>query len=57
MTCSFVLGVDTEEICWFCNDTHIDQISGDLSFVFTDVQCKDGDERFRETIKTGSLQY
>ncbi len=46
MTCSFVFGVDTEEIRRFCNDTHIEQISGDLGFVFTDFQCKDGDERF-----------
>ncbi|XP_067252695.1 uncharacterized protein [Chanodichthys erythropterus] len=55
-------GVQTkqqEEIKWYFNSTRIAQISGDLSFICTDVQCKDGDERFRDRLKldhqTGSL--
>ncbi|XDV23734.1 hypothetical protein PO909_028180, partial [Leuciscus waleckii] len=55
-------GVQTnqqEVIKWYFNDTRIAQISGDLSEICTDVQCEDGDERFRDRLKldhqTGSL--
>ncbi len=48
-----------EYIKWYFSSTRIAQISGDLSFICTDVQCKDGDERFRDRLKldnqTGSL--
>ncbi|XP_051763293.1 carcinoembryonic antigen-related cell adhesion molecule 1-like isoform X4 [Ctenopharyngodon idella] len=44
---------------WYFNDIRIAQISGDLSKICTDVQCKDGDERFRDRLnldhQTGSL--
>ncbi|XP_048035739.1 uncharacterized protein LOC125261174 [Megalobrama amblycephala] len=44
---------------WYFNDIRIAQINGDLSKTCTDVQCKDGDERFRDRLKldhlTGSL--
>ncbi|KAK2906694.1 hypothetical protein Q8A67_005679 [Cirrhinus molitorella] len=37
-----------QEIIWRFNDTIIAEISGDLSFICTDVQCNDeGTERFR----------
>ncbi|KAK9967239.1 hypothetical protein ABG768_001647 [Culter alburnus] len=55
-------GVQTkhqEEIKWYFNNTRIAQISGDLSFICTDVQCNEGTERFRHRLKldhqTGSL--
>ncbi|XP_067254936.1 carcinoembryonic antigen-related cell adhesion molecule 1-like [Chanodichthys erythropterus] len=55
-------GVETkhqEEIKWYFNSTRIAQISGDLSFICTDVQCNEGTERFRDRLKldhlTGSL--
>ncbi|KAK9967259.1 hypothetical protein ABG768_001666 [Culter alburnus] len=48
-----------DTIIWYFNRTRIAQINGDLSFICTDVQCKDGDERFRDRLKldhqTGSL--
>uniref|UniRef100_A0A673HN17 Si:ch211-209l18.4 n=1 Tax=Sinocyclocheilus rhinocerous TaxID=307959 RepID=A0A673HN17_9TELE len=43
---------------WFFNDTPIAQITGDPNKSCTDVQCKDGDERFRDRVmvnQTGSL--
>ncbi|ROL55106.1 hypothetical protein DPX16_0801 [Anabarilius grahami] len=55
-------GVQTkqqEEIKWYFSNTRIAQISGDLSFICTDVQCNEGTERFRDRLKldhqTGSL--
>ncbi|XP_005161702.1 uncharacterized protein [Danio rerio] len=48
-----------EKIKWFFDHTRIAQINGDLSFICADVQCEDGDERFRNRLKldhqTGSL--
>ncbi|XP_039538670.1 carcinoembryonic antigen-related cell adhesion molecule 1-like [Pimephales promelas] len=48
-----------EDIKWYFNDIRIAEISGDLSDICTDVQCEDGDERFRNRLKldnqTGSL--
>ncbi len=48
-----------EKIRWYFNDARIAQMTGDLSYICTDVQCKDGDERFRDRLKlenqTGSL--
>ncbi|XP_058617389.1 uncharacterized protein LOC131530900 [Onychostoma macrolepis] len=48
-----------EKIKWYFNDIRIAQISVDRSKICTDVQCKDGDERFRDRLKldkrTGSL--
>ncbi len=48
-----------EYIKWYFKDTRIAQITGDLSFICTDVQCNDGTETFRDRLKldhqTGSL--
>ncbi|KAL0161191.1 hypothetical protein M9458_044916, partial [Cirrhinus mrigala] len=48
-----------DDIKWYFNDNRIAQISGDLSFICTDVQCNEGTERFRDKLKldpqTGSL--
>ncbi len=48
-----------EKIRWYFNDARIAQMTGDLSYICTDVQCKDGDERFRDRLnldnQTGSL--
>ncbi|KAG1946401.1 hypothetical protein F2P79_013862 [Pimephales promelas] len=55
-------GVQTnqqQDIKWYFKDTRIAQINGNLNKSCTDVQCKDGDERFRDRLKldnqTGSL--
>ncbi|XP_048038026.1 uncharacterized protein LOC125263156 isoform X2 [Megalobrama amblycephala] len=46
-------------IMWYYDDIRIAQINGDPSKTCTDVQCKDGEERFRDRLKldpqTGSL--
>uniref|UniRef100_A0A8C2BUP8 Immunoglobulin domain-containing protein n=1 Tax=Cyprinus carpio TaxID=7962 RepID=A0A8C2BUP8_CYPCA len=46
-------------IKWYFNNIRIAQISEDLSFICTDVQCNEGTERFRDRLKldhqTGSL--
>ncbi len=46
-------------IRWYFSDTLIAQITGNLSFICTDVQCNEGNERFRHRLKldhqTGSL--
>ncbi|XP_052445411.1 uncharacterized protein LOC127987196 [Carassius gibelio] len=48
-----------EKIKWYFNDIRIAQISIDQGKMCTDVQCKEGDERFRGRLKldkqTGSL--
>jgi len=43
---------------WYFNDTLIAEITGDPNKTCTDVQCEDGDERFKDRLKvnvTGSL--
>ncbi|XP_058617754.1 uncharacterized protein LOC131531187 [Onychostoma macrolepis] len=48
-----------DRIRWYFNSTRIAQITGDLSKICTDVQCNEGNERFRGRLKlnhqTGSL--
>ncbi|XP_042612045.1 uncharacterized protein LOC122144880 [Cyprinus carpio] len=48
-----------EKVKWFFNNTCIARITGDLSFICTDVQCNEGTERFRDRLKldhqTGSV--
>ncbi|KAI2650653.1 Obscurin [Labeo rohita] len=61
-TVTIYTGVKTnqqEEMRWYFNDIRIAQITKDLSFICTDVQCKYSDARFRDRLKldhhTGSL--
>ncbi|XP_016108470.1 uncharacterized protein [Sinocyclocheilus grahami] len=48
-----------EKIRWYFSGIRIAEITGDFSFICTDVQCKDADGRFRDRLKldhqTGSL--
>ncbi|CAM4659773.1 unnamed protein product [Leuciscus chuanchicus] len=55
-------GVQTnqqDEILWYLNDIRIAKINRDQSKICTDVQCNEGNERFRDRLKldhqTGSL--
>ncbi len=55
-------GVETnqqDDIQWYFSSIRIAQISGDLSFICTDVRCNEGTEIFRDRLKldhqTGSL--
>ncbi|KAL0161260.1 hypothetical protein M9458_044985, partial [Cirrhinus mrigala] len=48
-----------DDIKWYLGDKRIAQISGDLSFICTDVKCNKDNDRFRNRLKvdhqTGSL--
>ncbi|XP_026121220.1 uncharacterized protein LOC113100954 [Carassius auratus] len=40
-----------ERVKWYFTDTFIAAISGDLSFICTDVECNNATERFRDRLK------
>ncbi len=48
-----------EKIRWYFNDARIAQMTGDLSYICTDVQCNEGIDRFKDRLnldhQTGSL--
>ncbi len=48
-----------EKIRWYFNDARIAQMTGDLSYICTDVQCNEGTDSFRDRLnldhQTGSL--
>ncbi|XP_039538595.1 uncharacterized protein LOC120486568 isoform X3 [Pimephales promelas] len=48
----------SDVMTWYFNETLIAEITGDPNKTCTDVQCEDGDERFKDRLKvnvTGSL--
>ncbi len=54
-----VIKKPNDVMTWYFNDICIAEVTGDLSYICTDVQCKDADGRFRDRLKldhqTGSL--